>query len=272
MTEREYRQIQGVRRSALWKISESPQKFHWAESNPEPPTPAMIFGTMVHKLLLEPESFPDEFAVVPDCDRRTKEGKAIYEAFMQSLEGHDVTLVSSEDYQTALAMVEAAKASPYVERLLVGEHEKAIVWADDLTGETCKSRLDSLGDVNGKPLIVDYKTTTDASTDEFMRTAIRLGYDFQAAFEIEAIKHGTDICKDDDPIFVFIVQEKKAPYAVNILAADPLFIERGQNLFRELIGIYHDCKCTGEWYGYLGKFSSINNVTLPAWLAKELDN
>lgn len=271
MTEKEYKAINGIRRSALWLISDSPQKFRWAEINPEPPTPAMVFGTMVHKLLLEPETFDNEFAVVPACDRRTKEGKAIYEAFMANLDGKDVELVSSEDYETAVQMVQAAKESPYVERLLIGEHEKAIIWTDDLTGEVCKSRLDSLGEVNGKPLIVDYKTTTDASTDAFMRTAINLGYDFQAAFEIEAVKNGTDLCKDEDPTFVFIVQEKKAPFAVNILAADPMFIERGQNLFRELIGIYHDCKQSNEWYGYLGKYSNINNVTLPAWLAKELE-
>lgn len=277
MTEKEYREIDGIRRSDLWKIHESPQKFHWAQMNPEPPTQALTFGAMVHKLLLEPDGFDAEFAVLPECDRRTKDGKAIYEAFMQSLEGKDVDIVSADDYELALDMVQAAKEAPFVERLLDGVHEQAFVWVDDLTGETCKSRLDCLSEINGKPMIVEYKTTTDASTDEFMRNAIRMGYDFQAAMQIEAVKHGSNICRNEDgslqdPVFVFIAQEKKAPFAVNVMSADKAFIEHGQQVYRELLGIYHDCKVNDNWYGYQGKFEAINNLALPAWLAKELEN
>lgn len=277
MTEKEYRTIEGIRRSELWKISESPQKFKWAQEHPEPPTQSLLFGAMVHKLLLEPDTFDDEFAVLPECDRRTKEGKAIYEAFMSSIEGKDLDIVSQDDYQVALDMVQAAKEAPFVERLLKGVHEQAYVWVDDLTGEACKSRIDCLSEADGKPIIVEYKTTTDASTDEFMRSAVRLGYDFQSAMQIEAVKYGSNICRNEDgsfiePIFVFVAQEKKPPYAVNVMSADKLFVERGLNVFRELIGIYHDCKINDDWYGYQGKFASINNLALPAWLAKELEN
>lgn len=281
MTEREYRQHEGIRRSELWKISESPQKFRWAMDNPEPPSQSLVFGAVVHKLLLEPETFDNEFAVMPNCDKRTKEGKEIYNAFLQSVQGKDIDIVTEDDYQVAQAMVDAAKDAPYVERLLNGEHEVGFFWNDELTGEPCKSRLDCLSSVNGKPIIVEYKTTADASTDEFMRSAVRYGYDFQAAMQIEALRYGSDICKKhvedgverfDEPTFVFIAQEKKPPYAVNVMSADKLFIERGREVFRELIGIYHDCKQTGEWWGYQGKFANINNLALPAWLAKELEN
>ena len=27
----------------------------------------------------------------------------------------------------------------------------------------------------------------------------------------------------------------------------------------------------GEWYGYLGKYNMINNLSLPSWLAKEIE-
>ena len=58
---------------------------------------------------------------------------------------------------------------------------------------------------------------------------------------------------------------------MNIMQADEVFVRRGADLFRELIGIYHDCKKTGNWYGYLGPYNMINNLALPAWLAKEVE-
>ena len=67
------------------------------------------------------------------------------------------------------------------------------------------------------------------------------------------------------PRFVFIVQEKEAPYAVNIVEADELFIQRGKDKFRELLGIYHECRQTGNWYGYMGPEPVIAELSLPAW-------
>ena len=76
MTEKEYRQHEGISRSQLWKIKESPEKFRYAMENPEEPTPALLFGQMVHKLILEAEDFASDFVVMPEIDKRTKEGKA----------------------------------------------------------------------------------------------------------------------------------------------------------------------------------------------------
>ena len=45
MTEKEYRQHEGISRSQLWKIRESPEKFKYAMENPEEPTPALPGGT-----------------------------------------------------------------------------------------------------------------------------------------------------------------------------------------------------------------------------------
>ena len=156
---------------------------------------------------------------------------------------------------------------PFVKKLLDGEHEKPVFWTDDLTGEECKARYDALVEVNGQPIIVDLKTTTDASTDAFMRSAIRLGYDFQSGMYCEGLKRTTG----KNPLFVFIAIEKEPPYAVNILQADKLLLMRGYDLFREYIGIYHECKQTGNFYGYLGKYNQINNLALPSFFAKEIE-
>lgn len=265
MTEREYRQMDGISRSELWRLRESPEKFRWYQENPEPATPAFLFGAAVHKLLLEPDTFSDEFAVSPECDRRTKDGREAYNAFLADSDGKSV--ITLADYEKAVEMAHKALETPFVVKLLDGEHEKPFFWVDDLTAESCKCRVDCITTVKGRLLIVDYKTTADASTDGFMRSAVNYGYDFQAGMYCEGVEKITG----QKPLFVFIAQEKTQPYAVNILQADDLMVKRGYDIFRELIGIYHECKTTGNWYGYLGAYNVINNLSLPAWLAKDVE-
>lgn len=265
MTETDYRRQEGISRTELWRLRESPEKFKWYQEHPEPPTPALIFGAAVHKLLLEPETFADEFAVAPDCDRRTKDGREAYNAFLSDSDGKSV--ITLADYEKAVEMAQKALEAPFVKKLLDGEHEKPFCWVDDLTGEGCKVRVDCITNIGGKPVIIDYKTTVDASTDGFMHSAVKYGYDFQAGMYCEGVEKVTG----QKPLFVFIAQEKTAPYAVNILQADDLMRKRGYDVFRELIGTYHACKESGVWWGYLGAYNVINNLSLPAWLAKEIE-
>lgn len=263
MTEREYRASEGVSRSQLWRLKESPEKFKYAEEHPEEPTPALIFGQMVHKLVLEPDTFDDEFAVMPEVDRRTKEGKAIWSKFASG--NGDKMLVRQADYETALAMKNALLQNDLVAKLLSGKHEVPLFWTDELTGEKCKVRLDCFTPLSSGAIVIDYKSTNDASTESFMRSAVNYGYDFQAAMYSEGVKKVTG----KDAVFYFIAQEKEPPYAFNVLAADDRFVKRGYDTFRELLGIYHECKVSGNWYGYMGIENQINLLELPAWLNEE---
>ena len=265
MNEKEYRAADGISRSELWKIHESPEKFKWAQEHPEPPTPALIFGQLVHKLLLQPENFSDEFVIAPNVDRRTKAGREEWAKF--EAENTEKTALSEDIYNIALKMVNDCLAAPYVKKLLAGQKEIPYFWTDDMTGEKCKVRLDCLTEVGDDLIIIDYKTTTNAETDTFIKSAIKYGYDFQAAMYIEGVKK----CTGKKPRFVFIAQEKDPPYAVNIMQADELFIKRGYDSFRELLGTYHDCKINNNWFGYLGKYNILNSLCLPSYLAAEVE-
>lgn len=265
MTEKEYRSHPAISRSELWKIRESPEKFKYLKENPTDPTPALIFGQAFHKLALQPETFSDEFAVMPQIDRRTKDGKAIWAEFCEQSEGK--TVITDEDYTKAKDMVDSLYKAPFVNKLLSGEKEKEFFWRDDLTGEECKCRADCVSELNTVNIITDLKSASKADLEHFTRDAINYGYDFQSAMYTE----GVEKCTGRKYAFVFIVIEKDPPYAVNVLQADDVFVKRGKDIFRELIGIYHDCKTTGDWYGYLGRYTTINSLSLPAWLAKEIE-
>lgn len=265
MTEKEYRQHPAISRSQLFKILDSPEKFRYAMEHPEEPTPALLFGQLFHCMALQPEKVGEQFAIAPNIDRRTKAGKEAYAQFIQQAEGK--TVVSEDMALQAQAMCESLYSNDFARKLLTGEKEKPFFWVDDLTGEECKCRVDCLTEVKDSCIIVDVKSTDNAETDAFIRSAIKYGYDFQSAMYTEGIKK----CTGKDALFVFIAVEKSPPYSINILQADKLFLQRGYDIFRQCIGTYHDCKLSGNWWGYLGKFNQINNLSLPAYLAKEVE-
>ena len=259
MTELEYRSHPAISRSELWRMHESPEKFKWYNEHPAEPTPALLFGQVVHKMLLQPESFQTEFVVAPAVDRRTKAGKDEYAAFAETV--GDRTVISVDDYNKALDMVTAVRMSPLANKLLAGEKEEPFFWTDEFTGTDCKCRVDCLTEIGDNPVIVDYKSASDASNDSFMRDAMKYGYTLQAAMYSDGVEKNLG----RKPLFVFIVQEKAEPYCVNILQADTAFVEYGYDQFREFLGIYKYCTETDDWYGFLGKSGVINTLSLPGW-------
>lgn len=246
MNDRDYDSQPGIRRSDLWKINQSPMHFRYAIENPEELTPALIFGQAAHKYILEPETFFDEFAVMPGIDRRTKAGKASYEHFRE-LAGSR-TVITEEDLQILMTMRAALLQNPDAKEILNGDitTEQAFFWTDPETGEPCKVKADIITEIAGRPTIVDYKTTGSCEDFAFERSCRKYGYDFQAGMYTEGINLGTF----EDHDFVFIAQEKTPPYASRVYYCDPSFVERGQRIFHDLLREYHECKTHKEWPGY----------------------
>ena len=260
MTELEYREHSALSRSSLWNIEESPQKFKWEETNPSEPTEALLFGQVFHKLVLEPETFENEFALEPNVDKRTKDGKEQYQNWLASV--GEKTVVPAKIYTKSLEMAQAVNNSKMAKALLEGEHEKCYFWTDDFTGVDCKCRLDCLRQLKDKLIIVDLKSATSSNTGKWIRDSIKFGYDMQVAMYSEGIKANYGV----QPEFVFVVVEKEPPYAVNIFKVTQQYFDYGYDHFRSLIGLYKHCVDTNEWWGYMGESEQINDLTLPSWL------
>lgn len=271
MTEQEYNLAEGVRRSDLWLINDSPEKFKYAHDNPQEPTPALLFGSACHKMVLEPETFSDEYAIAPVCDRRTKDGKAIWEEFSEENQGK--TIITAADGEVMVDMEAALNRCSLAHSLihLDGETEVPFFWTDAETGEKCKVKLDRLINcLDGRVAVVDYKTAASAQTDAFNRSIFKHGYHVQAAMYTEAVQTSKKL--DYRPVFIFIVQEKKAPYAVNVVQVSPDVMEVGSKLFHKLLKTYHACKELDDWPGYLPIDGGMNFTDLPAWVDEEDDD
>lgn len=264
MTEKEYRSHPAISRSELWRMDESPEKFKWYREHPLEPTPALLFGQVVHKMLLEPESFYDDFAVEPEqIDRRTKGGKEAYNAFLDQADGKSIVPLSM--FVQGLDMTGVALRNQLVQKLLEGEHERPFFWTDADTGIECKCRVDCLTEIDGKPVIVDYKSTTNAATNIFNNEVFKYGYHFQAAMYATGVKETMGLA--ELPEFIIIAQEKKAPYSLNVVKVSPEVVLAGLDKMRELLGLYQECMEMDFWPGYMGFLEEPNETYLPGYMS-----
>lgn len=185
--------------------------------NPDAETDAMKFGSAVHACLFEHQLFMNTYVIEPVVNKRTKEGKQSLADFTANCA--DKIIISQEDMIT-VKQIRDSILNKKTSRLLLnnGLAEHELYWTDKKTGINCKAKLDYLIEPclqfpNG--LIIDLKTTTNASINEFAKSIYNFGYHNQLAFYCEAVKNVYNT--PDYPIFVFIPVEKTAPFECNFL-------------------------------------------------------
>lgn len=263
ISNREYREHEGISSTDLKKMAQSPAHFRYWKDHPQEDTPALLFGRAAHKYMLEKDDFFNEFAVAQNIDRRTKAGKEEWSLFVEQSKGKDI--ISSDDFETILEMHKALYDTPFVSRLLSGVRESSYFNRDEKTGLIMKCRPDCLTEIGSDHLLIDYKTCSDASSDAFMKDAIKLMYDLQMAYYKDNVDKKTGFNHG----VVFIAQEKKPPYLVNVLEANEYFIKSGRDMYRTYLDEYADCLETCNWYGYMK--DGINTLGLPNWLQKQYE-
>lgn len=249
MNNTNYEEMEGIRRSELWLFKKSPLHYKWQKEHPTDPTPAMVFGQAMHKYLLEPETFADEFAIVPAVDRRTKVGREQFNDFLGKNSGK--TFITEDDMNKIGAMKMSLLENEEVRELFA--HSKVVempyTWTDAATGEKCKVKADMvISNVVGfsRPCIIDYKTTNSCADGAFEKSCRMYGYDFQSGMYTE----GINICTLEEHGFIFIAQEKEPPYASRVYYCSDYFIDRGKRIFHELLDVYHSCRNADSWHGY----------------------
>lgn len=268
MTENEYNLAEGIRRSDLWKMEESPEKFKYFLDHPTEQTPAMAFGSACHKMILETADFGSEYAVAPIVDKRTKEGKLMWETFLQDNEGK--IIVSADDADTMMLMENTLEHCPLARQLIrgKGETEQAFFWTDKQTGEKCKVKCDRIVTYKRRKYIIDYKTTLAADTFHFNSEIWKRGYYMQAGMYAEGMKVAKKMRKL--PGFLFVAQEKKAPFSVNVIEVSEEVMNAGVAKFHELLEKYHNCKALDVWPGYVGDVP--NDAFVPGWAEREMED
>ncbi len=229
-------------------------------------TPSMLLGSAIHSAVLEPDLFRDQYMVAPDVDRRTKEGKMLYETALGIAAENGSTLLSSDDYLTAIKIQESCRRHPLARRIFEdGKAEQSVFWTDPETGVLCKCRPDwLLGGEN--PAILDLKSTEDASAEAFTRSSYNWQYHLQAAWYLDGVEHALGLKPD---AFMFLAHEKTAPFASAYYFADDAMIEAGRIAYRKALRLYAECLNSNKWPGYAPQLQPLG---LPRWAKVESDD
>lgn len=246
----------GLSKSGLDLLAKSPYLFRYRPKIE--PTKALLIGSAFHAATLEPHTFPSLFAVAPEVNARTNAGKAELELFKQANAGKSI--LAMEDAEKVAAMAQAARNHPIAAALLAcGVAETSIFHRDEATGELLKCRPDWMVD----DLLVDLKSTEDASAAGFSRSCWNYRYHVQAAYYLDIANAVMD---RRFTAFVFIAVEKAQPYQVAVYHADYEMIMAGRMEYRRLVDLYHNCRVADRWPGLNGE--RIESIGLPRWAVK----
>jgi exodeoxyribonuclease VIII len=263
MENADYHRHWAVSKSGLDQIAKSPLHY-WARFlDPDrvwpEPTPAMRLGTALHTHVLELSKWDDQIAVAPgDINRRTKEGREQWAAFEAAAKRK--TVITADDAQQVMAMGRAVMRHPAAAMLLglPGKAETTHMWTDAGTGLECKCRPDWL--IDDGSIVVDLKTTKNASIQGFKRSVADYRYHVQAAWYLHGLEQATGRRPDQ---FIFICVESTAPFACAVYAADAEMIERGHDQAMRDLAKLAICKAADHWPSYSDQ---IETISLPGWM------
>ncbi len=203
-------------------------------------TPAMELGTLVHALVLEPETFGNQFAVSEKFDGRTKIGKAGKAAFMAANEGK--IIVDAGQMETATAMARSVMEHPEVKEILSVENQRehSGFCIDRDTGLNVKYRPD----IRTDHFIADLKTCADASKEEFARSIFKLGYHISAAHYLKCDHELFDTTHGQ---FIFICVESTFPHEVAVYTLKSTAIDHGYDQCAKALNMIKDAELTGDY-------------------------
>ena len=242
-------------------LTRSAAHYRHYRDNPPTETPALRIGKAVHALALEGRAaYEAAFAVAPECDRRTREGKAVWGDFIAASEGRTVLTVTEAELVEGMAGgILSHHLAPAL--LADGTPELSMLWDDPETGTPCKGRMDLARLEVGA--ILDLKSTLDASPAAFARSCLAYGYHVQQA----AYMAGAAALRADVRDFVILAVEKAPPFAVGIYRLPDAALELGRRRWGEACALYAQCLESGRWPGY---GEGIQELALPNWAMSEL--
>lgn len=229
-------------------------------------TPEMQGGTFIDHALLEPHKFKEgetHFVVPSKLKLSTKDGiqwKKDHPGLPYLRATSDAAgVVSLEDIKGMMASVMAHKKA----RRIIEESSKqeSAFCIDPDTGLMRKVRPDArLVDNNSRVVLGDLKSIFRGGTAEyaFRNHCARKAYHIQDALY-------SDVYKDligEKPFFLFMVVERKPPYAVRLFQIDPEGKECARNKYKLALEQIKRCQDAGVWPAFN---EEIITISLPSW-------
>lgn len=257
MSNAAYHAHPAISKSQLADFMVVPANYYGLHLDPNRPPreekPGQRAGTLLHTLVLEPDTFDERYRIGPNVTRSTKEWKS-FEATLRD----GITALKPGEHLEGMRQARSLRAHPEVAELLSsGVAEASVFWTDQKTGLACRCRPDWLHETPHGWIVLDLKTGP-ADAWAFGSQVSRMTYEVQEAMYSEGIEIATG-----KPVlaFVFGVVETSPPYLSSCNQIDEIGRASGRVKYRNTLDYFAECRAKDEWPGYRG----VQLVSLPRY-------
>jgi len=220
--------------SSLKAFRNSPNDFIDYVFREKKQTDAMLLGTLIHCLVLEPERFEDRFTVLDDADkiaeigggnpRATKVYKEWKAEFLSTCTGEVIPLNQFQQATIIAANITHNRAAKKILNLCPNR-EVRLEWKFKNFGFT------GYYDAGGAKIRVDIKKVPDASPRAAQRTIISMWYHGQAAMYLTAEKTML-------PFYIICCDAKGG---VSVHKLDKSLIQQGLQDYSDIVDKFNEC-------------------------------
>ena len=235
-----------------------------------PPSDAMILGTLLHLRILEPQRYESELApmqsaVAPDGKKWFRRQGSEHERWWAEYEATcEGKIIADAETRAKVEAMAAAVMANEDARLIIerrGEPEYSIFWTDSETKLDLKCRVDWMG-----PYPIDLKTTRDPSPKGYSRQFVELGYARKRAHYMAGIFAMTG----EHLPFMHIAVRNEPPFEVGVYEIDDTGrdgVGLGESQWRGLLRELATCIEKNDWRNAWEK--GVTTLSLPNYAFME---
>jgi len=237
--------------SSLKAFAVSPKHYINYLNKPRKQTPELLFGQLLHSMLLEPTKFNDEYIISRKFDMRKKDDKAEYDKMVEESIGK--TIVQQDLHEEVFNLVELVRSNKDFRDLMSANPVVETREYKEIFGLPFVIIKDiSIGDRT-----IDIKSVQNASLETITKDFFNYQYYLQAAI------YGGD--------FSFYIVEKNEPYYNGLLPISQNFIDYGKSTLERLCVAFNYALEHPESfdmaYEFWDKFNGNKRIiNLPPWV------
>lgn len=258
----------------------------------EKPSSSMDLGTLIHKAVLEPETFQDQYFVMPgrtdSNDLDSKQLEALCKEHSLKASGTKAEKLSrlreagidiEPQYEEIIGSISSDKIivpPATIKKALaikdkIYSHEKVGPWVSlsqkekrgwfEIDGVIMRFQIDGFFEHNGIGVVWDLKTTKDWHSDRFSRSISKNGFHLQLACYREALRK---IENKEFNAFMIIAVETSEPFRVRYYQIDEASLDAG----RKELDIYlqdYKYRLQNNDFSPRKEDTKINLVSLTSW-------
>jgi len=213
----------------------------------------------------------DKFVTIYDESKRPEIDKGItsnknqeWKNEVLNSDKYIISKTGNESLETMQSMLESCIKDSVINALIKNtDYQKSLFWTDKKTGLKIKTRPDVCKMT--KSVIIDIKTTKDASPEKFAKDAVNFGYPLQAITQINGCIE-TGLMNPEK--YFWLAVEKTAPFNAQLYEFKKEDWQLMQDRYDYYLGLIKMAKEQNKYPGYTQRADNIHGILeleLPMW-------